>query len=322
MHNFTAYDPTTTSYDFTAPISEAGEYTEKYWNTRTVIQKHNPIKTRLPAPPAAPKITYYKSVQMTQELFLNDFIDKLPHQQEKNVISMEHLNINGNSGQSYGYVIYRKKNVHIPKNSWLKIEGRVCDTAMVLVNGILKSPWLEKASDLNRFGSSKVRDASIKISDIELNAATIDIVVENWGRVNVGVYIEYKGLWQGGVKLNNNYLTEWSIYALEFKKSWTNSLGGWRNVISNSIGPAIYRGTLTINGHPQDTFVKMNNWKKGIVIVNGFVLGRYAKMGPYQTMYLPATFLKTGTNVIEVFEHFKPAKEVWFSNKHFYEYNR
>lgn len=42
----------------------------------------------------------------------------------------------------------------------------------------------------------------------------------------------------------------------------------------------------------------MSAWHKGIVFVNGFNLGRYFKVGPQQTLYLPAPVLKQGTNTV------------------------
>ena len=46
----------------------------------------------------------------------------------------------------------------------------------------------------------------------------------------------------------------------------------------------------------------MSNWGKGIVFVNGNNLGRYWKVGPQQTLYLPGCWLKKGKNEIQIFE--------------------
>lgn len=231
---------------------------------------------------------------------------------------MEKLNINGGAGQSYGYIVYRRWNLDIPANAVLQIEGRVCDTFMVLVNGILVSPWLSSIKDINNTVTSHTKNPQITLTNEALSGATLDIVVENWGRVNIGAYKQYKGLWQGGVKLNGAALTEWSIYPLEFKPSWTKDLNKWVDFNTNSVGPVLYSATLNIPGTPQDTFVHMKTWIKGIVIVNGFRIGRYAKMGPIQTLYLPAPFLKQGVNYIYIFEHYKADTHVYFSSNHIY----
>jgi beta-galactosidase len=46
----------------------------------------------------------------------------------------------------------------------------------------------------------------------------------------------------------------------------------------------------------------MQGWGKGIVFVNGIHIGRYWKVGPQQTLYVPGCWLKKGQNEIIVFE--------------------
>ena len=68
-------------------------------------------------------------------------------------------------------------------------------------------------------------------------------------------------------------------------------------------GPVFIKGTLTIDGAPKDTFVRLDGFTKGFVMVNGHNLGRYFNpAGPQKTLYLPAPFLKEGDNEIIVFE--------------------
>nr|CAI5853450.1 unnamed protein product [Callosobruchus analis] len=310
---FLDFKPVTTSYDYLSPLDEAGNYSDKYWAVKELLQKYNKVKTRSIEPPVFQDTESYPTIRIEQQLFLSDMLPFLPNVTSKTILPMEKLDVNHHNGQSYGYIVYRKTNVDIPANGTLLIEGRVFDTAMVLVNGALVSPWLEAVRDLKRFGSFLIKDSSIVISTIDIKQATIEIVVENWGRVNVGTYKQYKGLWQGGVKLNEAYLHDWTIYPLEFQKRWTESLNSWKNVNDSTTGPCLFKGNLHIGGKLKDTFVYMENWKKGIVIVNGFVLGRYARMGPTQTLYLPATLLQQGDNSIYVFEHFKPALKVEFT---------
>ena len=49
----------TTSYDFDAPLNEAGDPTEKYWQLQNVISKYNDIPSG-PQPIATPKKAYGK----------------------------------------------------------------------------------------------------------------------------------------------------------------------------------------------------------------------------------------------------------------------
>uniref|UniRef100_A0A672T6D5 Beta-galactosidase-like n=1 Tax=Sinocyclocheilus grahami TaxID=75366 RepID=A0A672T6D5_SINGR len=69
-------------------------------------------------------------------------------------------------------------------------------------------------------------------------------------------------------------------------------------------GPMIYSGTLKSTGLAWDTFVKLNGWTKGQVWVNEVNLGRYwPQRGPQQTLYVPGPFLSaTQPNNITVLE--------------------
>lgn len=99
---------------------------------------------------------------------------------------------------------------------------------------------------------------------------------------------------------------------MEFKKNWTNNLVGWSSKSTND-GTALFYAALEISDEPKDTFLDMRKWTKGLVIVNGFPIGKYIMLGPQQTLYLPGPFLRKGTNDIVIFEHFKAADEVAFS---------
>ncbi|KAF7288081.1 hypothetical protein GWI33_000134 [Rhynchophorus ferrugineus] len=308
----TDFSPMTTSYDYGSPLAENGDYTDKYWLTQELLAKYNPIKTKLPAAPELSQRIAYPWVTLTKQVTVSSLIEQAPSWKTSKPVSMEQMDINGGSGQSYGYVVYRKTGVNLAKNSWLKIDGRICDTLIVLVNGVRVSPIIEYASDLSNFGTWKTLEPSIMINTDALTGATIDLVVENWGRVNVGAYRQYKGLWQGDIYINNEAVYDWTMYALEFKKSWTDNLYSWTDVSSNNNEPVLYKGSLWVDGTPADTYVYMEEWVKGLVIVNGFVLGRYAKMGPQQALYLPAPLLKQGSNDIMVFEHYRAASQVKF----------
>lgn len=315
---FADYHAIVSSYDYLSPISESGDYTDRYWAVKKLLEQHNPIKTRLPATPAQSEKVVYNTITIEKQIYLYNLLEKLSPVKSTNVMAMEKLPINGNSGQSYGYIVYRKTGLDLKAHATLEIEGRVCDTFMILVNNVLITPWVENARDLTSAGTSFNKNPKFVLTKVDLKDASLEIVVENWGRVNVGVYKQLKGIWQGSVKLNGAYLHDWAIFPLEFKKSWTTSLITWQNYDPKAVGPVLYRATLDVNGTPKDTFVNMESWGRGIVIVNGFVLGRYAKMGPVQTLFLPATLLKTGANRIYVFEHYQSSKQIHFSKNHIY----
>jgi beta-galactosidase len=59
-----------------------------------------------------------------------------------------------------------------------------------------------------------------------------------------------------------------------------------------------------------DTFLDVAKWGTGIVWVNGRCLGRFWNIGPTQTMYLPAPWLKPGANEIIVLDLIGPEEPI------------
>lgn len=310
------YQPDTTSYDYDAALSENGDYTDKYIRTKKLLSELNPIRTKIPQAPTELPRGSLPTLQITQQLTIDEALTQITPIQSPKLLPMEQLPINNNSGQSYGYIVYKKTNLDIPPNSTLKIAGRVCDTVMVLINGVLISKPLENNSDLDKFGYWRLKDSTLNLGNEDWKGATLELVVENWGRNNFGSlrqFNQFKGLWQGPVSINNEVLSDWEIFPLEFKKVWTNSLLGWHEPKKVNT-PALYKAIFKID-EPMDTFVDMRQWTKGITIINGFVLGRHAIIGPQMTLYLPAPFLKKGDNEIIIFEHFNPARDIKFVDK-------
>lgn len=194
------FQPDTSSYDYDAPLNEAGDYTDKYTMIKEVIARYNNISTRLPEAPSETPKTAYPNLTIEGQLLFSEVFYMIPERIPLfEPIPMELLSINNNSGQSYGYIIYRKEHLNLTANSVLKIKGRVCDTVIVLVNGELISKPLTQISDLNGFGFWRVKDSTITLNAEELIDVTLDLIVENWGRVNFGKldqFDQYKGLWQ------------------------------------------------------------------------------------------------------------------------------
>lgn len=312
------YQPDTTSYDYDAPLTEAGDYTEKYVMVKSLIAKYTKINLHTPQTPAENLRIAYPPIPITQQLDFEEMFNAVDMKVQRiHSIPMEFMPINNNSGQSYGYIVYRKENVTIRPDSVLEIGGRVCDTVMVLVNGVLLSKPLLKSQDLNGFGYWRTKNSKLNLGTRDLEDATLELIVENWGRNNFGYldqFRQYKGIWQDQIYLNKQGLYSWEIGSLDFKKKWTLGLKNWRTFEGNWMPqPAMYKAVFTMNATAQDTYIDMSDWYKGIVIFNGFVLGRYARIGPQQSLYLPAPFIKQGDNEIIVFEHFYAANTIKFT---------
>ena len=120
------------------------------------------------------------------------------------------------------------------------------------------------------------------------------------GRVNYGPKIlDRKGIKGVRMGLQNHF--GWNMYPLTM-----DNLDKLEFSVKNdgeSSVPTFFRGVMNIESEPCDTFVKLDGFTKGIVIVNGFNLGRYYNpAGPQKTLYVPAPVLKKGENEIIVFE--------------------
>ena len=276
-NNETNIQPDLTSYDYDAPISEAGWATEKYMGIRELMKKY--VKYDVPEVPE--RIPVVK----LPELYFDKTVDVLPLlEQQKPVTADEPLHFE-DLGQGFGYVLYRR-HFNQPISGVMRVPG-IADFATVYVDG-------KKVGELNR-----VLDCDSLQIDIPFNS-TLDILVENLGRINYGARIveNHKGITQpitiGGSRISGN----WNMYGLPLSQMpAVDALPeGYKTGC-----PVYYRAKFTLD-KVGDTFLDMEKWGKGIVFVNGHNLGRYWKVGPQQTLYLPGCWLKEGENEVVVFE--------------------
>ena len=276
-NNETNIQPDLTSYDYDAPISEAGWATEKYMGIRELMKKY--VKYDVPEVPE--RIPVVK----LPELYFDKTVDVLPLlEQQKPVTADEPLHFE-DLGQGFGYVLYRR-HFNQPISGVMRVPG-IADFATVYVDG-------KKVGELNR-----VLDCDSLQIDIPFNS-TLDILVENLGRINYGARIveNHKGITQpitiGGSRISGN----WNMYGLPLSQMPAVDARpeGYKTGC-----PVYYRAKFTLD-KVGDTFLDMEKWGKGIVFVNGHNLGRYWKVGPQQTLYLPGCWLKEGENEVVVFE--------------------
>ncbi|XP_061817802.2 beta-galactosidase-1-like protein 2 isoform X1 [Nerophis lumbriciformis] len=299
------------SYDYDAPLSEAGEYTQKYYllrdlhsqfnskfnNTYTVDVNGAPCMTLFltsegtnsPEMPVLQHKEAYEPAITYQHLSLWDALSftEGPFKSVKPV-NMENLPVNNRNGQSYGYTLYETT---ITSGGILKSGDNVKDRALVFVNRSYIGLFMYQHTEL------AVPDAK--------GQRTLSLLVENCGRVHRGQDLDKqrKGL-VGDILLNNIPLQDFMIYSLEMKPSFIDSLyqASWKTLPETPSFPSFFMGQLFAYGYPSDTFVKLPGWEKGVVFINGINLGCYWSIGPQQTLYLPGPFLNSGINQIIVFE--------------------
>ncbi len=269
--------PDITSYDYDAPINEAGWETPKYRALRQLFQKY--VSYKIPVVPAHAPVITIPSIKLNKAVDLFDLTTEIVPVVNDAPQTFESLN------QGYGYVLYSKR-IEKPIKGKLEING-LRDYAIVYVNG-------KKIATLNRVFNNYSCDINLPLN------ATLDILVENMGRINYGAEIVHnlKGI-ISPVMIDSFHIEgNWKMYRLPM-----NEEPDLQSYKSNYIKshPVIYNGSFNLM-KTGDTFLDMRSWGKGIVFVNGHNLGRYWHAGPQQTLYLPGCWLHKEKNTITIFE--------------------
>jgi beta-galactosidase len=128
----------------------------------------------------------------------------------------------------------------------------------------------------------------------------LDILVEGTGRINFSMELrnERQGI-DGQLLLAGKELKGWQIWMLPIDNLSKIDFGSI-DPGKSSVGPAFYQGHFDLQS-AGDTFLDTRGWGKGAVWINGHPLGRFWNVGPQQTLYVPAPYLKQGGNEVIVF---------------------
>ncbi|AZN43098.1 glycoside hydrolase family 35 protein [Paenibacillus albus] len=285
---FTSYEPTVTSYDYNALLSESGDITDKYLAIRDVIAKHADIPEGILPEPIAKK--GYGAIQLTQQASLFSQLEAI----SKPVKSaypqtMEKL------GQDYGFVLYTTR-VSGPRPLSKVTVQEVRDRALVYFGGSYQGVIERNKHDL----TIEIAEGDIAV-ETPAEGAALSLLVENMGRINYGWKMhDPKGITEG-VRIERQFLYDWTMHPLPL-----DDLSGivYSELEANAPAqqePTFYKGSFHVD-EPADTFLNMSGWTKGVVFVNGFNLGRYWEIGPQVTLYVPAPLLLEGENEIVIFE--------------------
>jgi beta-galactosidase len=305
--NDNTYFSDVTSYDYGAPLDEAGHPTPKFLAFRKIFAKYaicdsgtgEACLPQIPEPPPVitiPKFTFTESTSLWANLPTPIHSDR-PKPMEQ-------------FDQAYGYILYRHQ---LPAAiSGNLVLDELHDYAQIYLNGKL-------AGTLDR--RNKQSSLAITVSA----PAQLDILVENSARINFSPAMrgESKGITKS-VTLAGEPLTNWEIYPLPMQQ--LPAAAGFRTLYADPnsnpchgvsisaqpsfnepirpgcVGPPnFYRGhfTLTTTG---DTFLDVRRLGKGALWINGHPIGRFWKIGPQQTLYVPGPWLHEGANEIVVFD--------------------
>lgn len=286
--NSPAYSAMCSSYDYDAPISEAGWATPKYYKVRELLSQYPDSGNVIPEVPAAFPVIEIPEFTVAE---VAPLFDNLPEPKlSEDIKPMEQFD------QGWGTILYRTTLPEVSAGTTLLID-EVHDWAQVYADGKLLARL-----DRRRGQNTIVLPALAK-------GARLDILVEAMGRVNFDVAIhDRKGI-TNKVELvtpdARQELKNWQVYNFPVDPSFVKNKKYAKGEKLDA--PAYYRTTFDLD-EVGDVFLDFQTWGKGMVWVNGKSMGRFWKIGPQQTLFMPGCWLKKGKNEIIVLDLLGPEK--------------
>lgn len=291
-HDGRVLQPTVTSYDSDAPVSEHGAITEKGRMLRQRLEAFTGA-----VPPAVPE---ERPVLAARRLPTTPAAALLPAMRaaggDETSVAVAPASFEA-LGLDAGMVLYEAAPILPNGMSTLSIRG-LHDRALIWVDG--------------RFVG--VVDTVSAAAGLELTGhgerVRLEILVENQGRINYGPLLgQGKGI-LGAVQIDRRIvqgwrsrpiaLAEWSAARLETAAALQARLGdGVETAEPGAAG--FFTAEIEIDA-AADTFLALPGFAKGFVWVNGFMLGRYWEIGPQVTLYVPSPVLRQGANTVTVLE--------------------
>jgi beta-galactosidase len=282
------FKPDTSSYDYDAPISEAGWVTPKFVAVRASMAKYLLPGETLPEPPAKNPVIKIPAFELTEVApVLAHHIKPLRSEQPQ---TYEANNF------AHGCAIYKTA---IPAGAGGTLEVKALhDFGWVFLDG-------KRIDVMDR----RSRRYAVTLPP-QSRESRLEILVYTMGRVNFGEAVhDRKGIHgpvvltpQGGTPQT---LTNWEFYPIPLDGAMPEGFAFSKTAAIAADAPAFRRGTFEL-AQVGDTFLDLRTWGKGMVWVNGHSLGRYWNIGPTQTMYLPAPWLRKGANEVIVLDVLGP----------------
>lgn len=287
------YQSQPTSYDYNAPLTERGELTSKFDAIRNVVKKYLPLPS-IP-PPLRSSVSVYGDD--TGAVYQKEYVDLFESEYmftkivaTERPLSFEDMN------QDYGFILYTTVNDILMSQSQVTLTvGELHDRVCVYWNK-------ERVGTLVRT-RGLAGNLSVTFSVSSNSRGSISLLVENMGRINFGADLQDRKGILNGVYLNQVEVLHWRSSSLPLNNTQELKF----TAVGSTPPPqsaVFYRATFMINGSaPNDTYLQMTAWSKGVAFLNNFNLGRYwPAYGPQRTLYVPASVLKIGLNELVLFE--------------------
>lgn len=274
------YHPVTTSYDYDAPLNEAGDPTAKYWAMREVIARYAPVGDEVPRP-AGPAPALRVPVERVVSLW--DVVAAGRWRRHDALPSTDDL------GHDDGFTLYRTE-VDLPGPTMFEVT-EVRDRAQVFLDRRLVGVLSREHHDTVVGLPAPAR-------------GVLEVLVEDQGRVNYGPRLgEPKGL-VGRASVGGRPVRWWETLPVDLadltaveRALRARPAGGARP----RTGPLFAMASFDLPV-PADLHLDTGGWGKGIVWLNGFCLGRYWSRGPQRTLYVPGPVVRRTGNELVVFE--------------------
>lgn len=285
------YEPTVTSYDYCAMLTEWGDYTPAYHAVRKLLCEKQGIEP--PELPESPKLQSIGKVELTETASLFENLDNIGEKHHVPVPEgMEYF------GQNFG-LIYYETTLKGKYNASPMYVKNVHDFADVYFDG-------EKKASIDRTlysveGKTTLKDVIFKKKKGESSPflmpalsgeRKIGVFVDTMGRVNYGEnMLDRKGI--SDIYLGIQRLMNYDVWTLPLdnldKLKYSSSV--------KKEEPVFLKGSFKTDSKA-DCFVHLDGFNRGCVYINGFNLGRFWKVGPQKSLYLPGTLLKDENEII------------------------
>ena len=275
--------PQVTSYDYDALLNEAGNPTPKYFAVQKMLKTYYPEFPQME--PLVKGSFEQKNISLSDKVSLFETLADLAEPvQSLYPKKMEEL------GQNYGYLLYHTEADWDADQEKIRIiDGRDRMQLFVDQEHIATQYQTEIGADI-------FVDRQVKTKH------SIDILVENMGRVNYGHKLladtQRKGI-RTGICKDLHFMLDWQHYCLtldqpekiDFSKEWYPG------------HPAFYAFDFNLEMKAlKDTYLDLTDFGKGVAFINGVNIGRFWNVGPTLSLYIPHGLLKEGANRIIIFE--------------------